>query len=274
MKRVSLITLFIISTIVTNAGDFLISPAFKYQTINNSGSPVEVTSGEYIGRLYSDYDETMNAQASHIGIVIKLDGIDRGMMQIQATYINNNIVAGIYQGDELIAFSDSVFIEGNTIIELSSDRDKDGLLDYKEAKINLKTDSNDSDNDGYLDNEEIGDIDNPRDSDNDHIIDALDLDSDNDGMSDKDEKKYGFNPIDNSDASIDSDGDGMSNINEIEAGTNPKDENDYPKSNMSNQEKALFTILLNRSNQLNKDNNDIIINVPALFMIEALKKSK
>ena len=46
-------------------------------------------------------------------------------------------------------------------------------------------------------------------------------DSDGDGISDKDEKKYGFNPLDASDATEDADGDGINNIDEINAGLNP-----------------------------------------------------
>lgn len=271
MKNKLPIVLFTLSTIILNAGDFSVPSAFKYQTINNSGIATEFISDEYTTKLYADYSETMNAQSPHVGIVVTLDEEYRGILNIQSTYIDHNLTAAIYKGNELIAFSDIVLIDGNKVIDVSSDKDNDALLDYKEAKINLDINSNDSDNDGYLDSEEIGDIDNPRDSDGDEIIDALDLDSDNDGMSDSDEKKYGFNPISN-DASNDNDGDGVNNITEIKAGTDPTDKNDYPKTDMTNQEKALFTILLNSNTQLDNEANDVTINIPAIFMLEALKE--
>lgn len=273
MKNKLPIVLFTLSTIILNAGDFSVPSAFKYQTINNSGIATEFISDEYTTKLYADYSETMNAQSPHVGIVVTLDEEYRGILNIQSTYTDHNLTAAIYKGNELIAFSDIVLIDGNKVIDVSSDKDNDALLDYKEAKINLDINSNDSDNDGYLDSEEIGDIDNPRDSDGDEIIDALDLDSDNDGMSDSDEKKYGFNPISN-DASNDNDGDGVNNITEIKAGTDPTDKNDYPKTDMTNQEKALFTILLNSNTQLDNEANDVTINIPAIFMLEALNREE
>ena len=46
-------------------------------------------------------------------------------------------------------------------------------------------------------------------------------DTDNDGMPDLDEKKYGFDPQDPTDAQDDEDGDGLTNLEEYKAGTNP-----------------------------------------------------
>lgn len=54
-------------------------------------------------------------------------------------------------------------------------------------------------------------------------------DSDGDGISDIDEKKYGLNPNDPSDAGADKDSDGFSNIEEIEAGSNIDDSSSLPK---------------------------------------------
>ena len=59
------------------------------------------------------------------------------------------------------------------------------------------------------------------------------LDTDGDGISDVDEEKYGFDPLDPSDATQDYDGDGVSNFDEIKAGTNPLDPNSYPKTDGS-----------------------------------------
>jgi hypothetical protein len=90
-------------------------------------------------------------------------------------------------------------------------------------KITIKT--NDTDGDGYTDNEDVF-PNNPNewaDNDSDGIGDNADTDDDNDGISDKDEVKYGLDPKDSSDANKDNDGDGVSNIDEIKAGTNPND---------------------------------------------------
>jgi len=79
------------------------------------------------------------------------------------------------------------------------DNDGDGIPDDRETELGLNSNSNDSDEDGILDSEEIGDIDNPTDTDGDGTINALDLDSDNDGVSDKVEREQGTNYIDNND---------------------------------------------------------------------------
>ena len=54
------------------------------------------------------------------------------------------------------------------------DTDGDGISDTKEAELGLRPDKKDSDDDGYSDLEEVGDINHPRDTDGDGIIDALD----------------------------------------------------------------------------------------------------
>lgn len=53
-------------------------------------------------------------------------------------------------------------------------------------------------------------------------------DVDNDGMPDAWESKYGFNPLDPSDANQDADGDLFTNVEEYEAKTNPKDPESHP----------------------------------------------
>ncbi len=110
------------------------------------------------------------------------------------------------------------------------------------------------------------------------IPDDKDPDDDNDGISDVDEIKYGLNPLDASDAIKDSDGDGYSNLDEIKAGTNPNDNGDYPssKDELTRQQKTLFLILRNRSNQINRDvvnsSNRDFIKIPAILMIKGADK--
>ena len=51
--------------------------------------------------------------------------------------------------------------------------------------------------------------------------DPWDGDSDGDGLPDGWEVQYGFNPLNNSDATVDGDGDGLSNLEEYQYGTDP-----------------------------------------------------
>lgn len=144
-------------------------------------------------------------------------------------------------------------------VTLTATLSKDGVSDSKEFTVTVppKESALDTDGDGTPDSE--------------------DLDDDNDGIVDTDEIKYGFDPLDASDADYDSDGDGVSNIDEIKSGANPTDKNDYPTTGLSQEEKAMFMILLNRSNFLNRDSvqsSSTSINLPALFMIEALKNKE
>jgi len=74
------------------------------------------------------------------------------------------------------------------------DSDNDGLTDEEEQAIGTDPYNPDSDGDGYTDFEEVGsDVTNPRDTDGDEIIDALDTDSDDDGIPDSEDPKP-YNP--------------------------------------------------------------------------------
>lgn len=79
----------------------------------------------------------------------------------------------------------------------SGDQDADGISNINEATYGLNPNLADSDQDGFSDQEEWGTSNLPADSDNDGIIDALDLDSDNDGA------------LDQSEGITDKDGDGI-----------------------------------------------------------------
>ena len=55
------------------------------------------------------------------------------------------------------------------------------------------------------------------------------IDTDNDGISDSDEKRLGFDPLNAKDGLADYDGDGFSNAKEFKVGTDMKDSNDKPQ---------------------------------------------
>ena len=102
-----------------------------------------------------------------------------------------------------------------TIDALDIDDDDDGLDTATEILLGTNSLLADSDGDGLSDAKEIGDLVNqPKDSDADGIIDALDsednTDTDNDGIPDYKEIKLGTNP-----EKTDSDADGIDDIEEI-----------------------------------------------------------
>ncbi|MCB9735371.1 MAG: tandem-95 repeat protein [Deltaproteobacteria bacterium] len=72
-----------------------------------------------------------------------------------------------------------------TIAVTWRDDDGDGLPDTWELGVGLDPTTADSDGDGIGDLEEVGeDLEEPRDTDGDEVIDALDADSDDDGLAD------------------------------------------------------------------------------------------
>jgi len=114
------------------------------------------------------------------------------------------------------------------VIECIIDSDGDGLSDEYEISIGTNPNNQDSDNDGILDGDEVGDdIANPLDGDGDGIIDALDsntLDTDMDGVVDQLDPAN-TNPCipDNTVGMCDTDGDGISDGIEIANGSDPLD---------------------------------------------------
>jgi len=75
-------------------------------------------------------------------------------------------------------------------IKPEQDTDNDGIPDDREIAFDTDPESSDTDQDGYSDGLEWGfDWSNPRDTDGDGIIDALDTDSDNDGIPDSEDPK-------------------------------------------------------------------------------------
>lgn len=134
----------------------------------------------------------------------------------KATYENGVVFTYTYDD------ADNLLTVKTTGIAEPTDTDNDGISDARELELGLEINNADTDNDGLSDLDEVGDVNNPRDTDGDGTIDALDTDSDNDGVSDKDEVTYDLDPLDSSDANADNDNDGVSNADEIAVGTDPK----------------------------------------------------
>ena len=76
------------------------------------------------------------------------------------------------------------------------DTDDDGLSDAEESKLGTDPLLMDTDQDSISDSQEVGvNLDSPTDSDDDDLIDALDYDDDNDGISTFDEEKIGTSSL-------------------------------------------------------------------------------
>ena len=98
---------------------------------------------------------------------------------------------------------------------LIKDTDNDGLSDAEEEEIGSDPLLVDTDGDSIPDNEEVGlDYNNPLDTDQDGIIDVLDLDDDNDGTSTLIEEKIGTSSL-----RADTDEDGINDTDEIGSNT-------------------------------------------------------
>jgi len=89
----------------------------------------------------------------------------------------------LFASDGLLEVSRVVSV---TVSYLDGDDDGagDGLPDTWEVENNLDPTTSDSDGDTISDLEEVGRLDSPRNSDEDDLLDALDLDSDEDGQPD------------------------------------------------------------------------------------------
>lgn len=93
-------------------------------------------------------------------------------------------------------------------VPVSNDRDNDGISDDEEIRLGLNPDSADTDGDGLFDGAELGpDRTKPLDTDGDGRIDANDADDDDDGLPTRDELSYARA----SNSTDDVDGDGRKN---------------------------------------------------------------
>ena len=115
------------------------------------------------------------------------------------------------------------YLDPSESLDPDGDADGDTLLNGEEYGIGTDPNNPDSDNDGVRDDAEVQDLNNPRDTDMDGTIDALDPDDDNDGVLTANEDVDGDgNPLDDdSDTDntpnyldVDDDGDGVNTIAE------------------------------------------------------------
>ena len=94
---------------------------------------------------------------------------------------------------------------------LDNDDDNDGLPTRIEEQIGSSPLLNDTDEDGMLDAEEVGNSpETPLDTDGDGIVNVLDTDDDDDGLETSDEILLGTNPL-----LADTDGDGLTDLAEV-----------------------------------------------------------
>ncbi len=111
-----------------------------------------------------------------------------------------------------------------TVNYLDADDDGDGLSTLLErSKLGTKWLSADSDGDGVPDGDEVGDPENPRDTDGDKTIDALDKDDDGDTIPTSEELGRGDTDKDGDPDYLDKDddGDGLDTAYEKGLGTDP-----------------------------------------------------
>ncbi|MFC1640940.1 hypothetical protein ACFL2D_02740 [Patescibacteria group bacterium] len=101
------------------------------------------------------------------------------------------------------------------------DYDNDGLNNYSEAQAGTNMNSQDTDGDGFTDQEEVANGFDPLTPQSaqlevEEVADPFQEDSDQDGLSDAVEKSYGTNRFE-----ADSDGDGYTDSEEIASGNDP-----------------------------------------------------
>ena len=104
------------------------------------------------------------------------------------------------------------YLDPSESLDPDGDADGDTLLNGEEYTIGTNPNEADSDGDGVRDDVEVQDINNPRNSDLDMLIDALDPDDDNDGVATLDEDVNG----DGNPANDDTDNDGTPNYLDVD----------------------------------------------------------
>ena len=231
--------------------DIVVRGNYAYVIVENQGIRVLDISDKSNPTLLTTIDAKDNISLElYAQYLFTTSASNEGTKIIDISDINNPKVLSKFHTYKL---SREMKIEGNKLYIVG---ESEGLKIFTTEPLLFDgTNTNsDTDGDGYNDNVDAfpNDPNEWLDTDGDGTGNNADLDDDGDGISDADEEKYGLDSLDPSDANLDSDGDGVSNIDEIKAGTNPTDKNEFPIKRMTKEEQALFIILMNRTNELNK----------------------
>jgi hypothetical protein len=98
----------------TSKSGLSIPSGFEYQTINNQGEIIETSYQNYTVKLYSNYQETADAQKNHVGIVVSVDGESLPVLQVQDSYRGQEIVVAVFNEiGELVGISDNIVVDND-----------------------------------------------------------------------------------------------------------------------------------------------------------------
>ena len=92
---------------------------YENPVINNKGNKVESKLGKLSIKLYSAVNDEGNAQSTHKGVVVNVNGKDSSTMPIQASYIDDEIVVAVYdEKNKLVVVSDAVEVTNDVPVVL------------------------------------------------------------------------------------------------------------------------------------------------------------
>jgi len=82
---------------------------YTHKVVNNQGVEVEGEVNGYTIKIYSDTKVEANAKHIHKGVVIELNGEKSNVMPIEISYLDKNIMIGIYDKEgKRVTASDSI----------------------------------------------------------------------------------------------------------------------------------------------------------------------
>lgn len=187
---------------------------------------LQVSSEKYSDKLYLYVDsEKQGEWSGELPYQYVTVSVRPGKRHIRWVYVKD----GSFESGQDMARIDQVVLPG------PPDFDADGFLDGWEYHYFAKLDQDmtqDSDGDGFTNEQEYRQGTNP-----------LSIDSDADGMSDDWEIRYGFDPLQAKDAQEDKDSDGFINVEEYFADTNPGNSTSLPKGTLVDFEQGTFSPL-------------------------------